>query len=257
MTETIWQLSQNHLNVFSTCPRKFQYTYLEQFISPCLFQNSNLTLGNRFHHFMQQREMGLPTAEILATDPPVQNSFNALAEVAPNIVYPQPQTWRQAEHRRSVLKENFLLTGIYDLLILSTEEALIIDWKTYPQPPKSKQKQLENNWQTRLYLYLLAQTSAYSPEQIKFNYWFINVTHQPTSVTFPYNREKHEATEKELTELLTTLKHHYQQYLEQEMSFPQVEANKGYCQDCPFRIPCGRHLEKEEILFSDIEEVRI
>jgi len=255
MTESIWQLSQNHLNILSTCARKFQYTYLEQLTSPCLFQKSNLTLGNRFHQFMQQRELGLPTEGILAGDEALRKSFQALSKAAPAIVHPQPNTWRQAEHRRTFLKGKFLLTGIYDLLILSAEEALIIDWKTYPQPPDFKK--LENNWQTRLYLYLLAKTSSYAPEKMKFIYWFINVPNQPTSLTFEYNQEKHETTEKELTELLETLNHHYRNYREKEQPFPQVEESKGYCQNCPFQLPCGRHVKEETVSFSEIEEIRI
>ncbi len=255
MIETIWQLSQNHLNILSTCARKFQYTYLEQLISPYLSQQGELNLGNRFHHLMQQRELGLEIADLLAADPPLQKSFNTLAEAAPNLVDPQPNTWRQAEHRRTFLKGNFLLTGIYDLLILSEKEALIIDWKTYPQPPDLKQ--LENNWQTRLYLYLLGKTAPYLPEQIKFTYWFINVPQKPTSVTFAYTQEKQKATAEELTKLLTMLDRHHQRYQENKESFPQVEVSKGYCQDCPFQIPCGRDSKTNEVLFSEIEEVKI
>jgi CRISPR/Cas system-associated exonuclease Cas4 (RecB family) len=255
MTENIWQLSQTHLNLLSTCPRKFQYIYLEQFTSPCTAQQeSKLMLGNRFHRFMQQRELGLPTEPILAADEPLQTSFEALAQAAPNIVYPQPDTWRKAEHRCTLLKEQFLLTGIYDLLILSPTEAHIIDWKTYPQPFNTKK--LANHWQTRLYLYLLAETSHYSPEQIKFTYWFIHVPQKPTSLTFQYNQSQHEKTEEDLTQLLNQLSGHWQDYQEGK-AFPQVEESKGYCVGCPFTIPCERYPQKENLSLSEVEEVEI
>lgn len=256
MTETIWQLSQSHLNLLSICPRKFQYIYLEQFTSPCTVQQqSNLSLGNRFHRFMQQRELDLPTDRILEADKPLKNSFNALAEAAPHIVYPQPQTWRYPEHRRTFLKGQFLLIGIYDLLILSESDAKIIDWKTYPQPPNDEE--LANNWQTRLYLYLLAETSHYLPEQIQLTYWFIKVPKKPTSLTFQYNQERHKQTEKDLNQLLDQLSHYWKRYQKNGEPFPQVEESKGYCVECPFVIPCERYSENDNVLLSNIEEIRI
>jgi len=256
MTDTIWQLSQSHLNLLSTCPRKFQYIYIEQFASPCTVQQqSHLSLGNRFHRFMQQRELNLPTEPILEEDEALKQSFNAIAEAAPNIVYPQPQTWRYAEHRRTLLKGQFLLTGIYDLLILSDTQAEIIDWKTYPQPPNHQQ--LAKNWQTRLYLYLLAETSHYWPDQIQFTYWFIKVPQKPTSLTFQYTQDQHQQTEQDLNQLLHQLSCYWKSYQEKGESFPQVEANQGYCVDCPFQIPCDRYLENDDVNLSDIEEVQI
>ncbi|NBD17320.1 MAG: PD-(D/E)XK nuclease family protein [Cyanobacteria bacterium] len=256
MTEAIWQLSQNHLHLLSTCPRKFQYTYLEQFTSPCIPQRqNNLNLGNRFHRLMQQRELDLPVESILATDKRLATSFQALAAAAPQVVFPQPKTWRQAEHRRTFLKGNFLLIGIYDLLILSEDKAEIIDWKTYAQPPHSEI--LAKHWQTRLYKYLLAETSDYSPEQIQFTYWFIHLPQQPTAVTFSYNRSEHAKTEKELNQLLAQLNDYYQQYKKNKTSFPQVELEKGDCLECPFKRPCQRQSKSAEISFSEVEEQSI
>ncbi|AFZ45967.1 hypothetical protein PCC7418_3863 [Halothece sp. PCC 7418] len=253
---TIWQLSQNHLNLLSTCPRKFQYTYLEQFTSPCLAQRqSELTLGNRFHHFMQQRELGLPIERILAADPPLAQSFRSLAEVAPKVVDPQPHTWRQAEHRRTIRKGNFLLIGIYDLLILSENQAQIIDWKTYPQP--QNRATLAKHWQTRLYQYLLAETSNYPPEKIQLTYWFISVPQKPTSLTFSYNQAQHETTEQELNQLLTQLEFDRKNYQKNKVLFPQVEPQKGYCFNCPFTLPCQRYLDLNQVCFSEVEEETI
>ncbi|MDR9405272.1 MAG: PD-(D/E)XK nuclease family protein [Halothece sp. Uz-M2-17] len=253
MIETIWQLSQNHLNLLSTCRRKFQYTYLEQFTSPCLPQRqSQLTLGNRFHHFMQQRELGLPVERLLAVDQKLAKSFQALAKVAPEIVYPQPNTWRDAEHRRTVRQGNFLLIGIYDLLILSDSQAQIIDWKTYPQPPN--QETLKQNWQTRLYQYLFAKTSTYSPENIQLTYWFIAVPHKPTSVTFSYSQVQHDATEQELNEILTHLEQDYKSYQKNQVSFPKVEPEKKYCLNCPFTLPCQRQFAEKQVFLSEVEE---
>ena len=253
MTETIWQISQNHLNLLATCPRKFQYTYLEQFTSPCITQGQNhLNLGNRFHRFMQQRELGLPVDSILASDQRLASSFQALANIAPEVVYPQAGTWRDAEHRRTLLTGHFLLIGIYDLLILSTKKAQIIDWKTYAQP-KNK-KTLVNNWQTRLYRYLLEETSDYSPEQIELTYWFIKVPQEPCSLTFSYSQAEHEATAQELNGLLRELDKNHKKYQDSKALFPPVEPEQGYCWECPFQLPCQPHLKSEKVNLSEVEE---
>lgn len=252
----IWQFSQNHLNLLSTCPRKFQYTYLENFTSPCLPQRqSRLNLGNRFHYLMQQRELGLRIDRILEADQPLKKLFHALNEVAPNIVNPQPNTWREAEHRRTFLKGNFLLTGIYDLLILSETEAKIIDWKTYAQP--GDQESLVWNWQTRLYLYLLAETSDYSPEQIKFIYWFIEASKKPTSVAISYDEEQHKKAEEDLRQIFQNITAYWEEFQERDQSFPQVEESKGYCVNCPFVLPCGRNLQNKERFLSEVTEVKL
>lgn len=259
MTNDIWRLSQNHLNLFSTCPRKFQHIYLEQFFSPCVSQQSaSLSLGNRFHRFMQQRELGIPTENVLGTDEEIKQSFSAIAAAAPEIVYPQPKTSRYPEHRRTILKGNFLLTGIYDLLILTQTEAQIIDWKTYPQPPQKEK--LANNWQTRLYLYLLAETSSYIPENIKFTYWFIKVPHKPTSATFFYSSKQHEKTDQELDQLLNQLSNYWQNYQNNNQFFPKVEPNqiKSHCLPCQFKHSCGRsQSKKDNIEASEITEIVI
>lgn len=258
MTNDICRLSQNHLNLFSTCPRKFQHIYLDQFTSPCTTQQqTNLSLGNRFHRFMQQRELGVPIDDILATDQALQDSFSAIAAAAPTIIYPQAETSRYPENRRTLLHGNFLLTGIYDLLILSKNQAQIIDWKTYPKPPQ--EETLANNWQTRLYLYLLAKTSSYLPESITFTYWFIKVPHKPTAATFSYSQEQHEATEKELTQLLNQLSDYWHKYETNKQPFPKVKESQSqtYCFKCPFNAACGRCQESDNFKPSEIEEILI
>ncbi|NJR67202.1 MAG: PD-(D/E)XK nuclease family protein, partial [Leptolyngbyaceae cyanobacterium CRU_2_3] len=53
-------LSQGLLNLFTTCPRKFQHIYLDQLNVPiAAAQQERLTWGNRFHLRMQQHELGL------------------------------------------------------------------------------------------------------------------------------------------------------------------------------------------------------
>ncbi|HHP7230992.1 MAG TPA: PD-(D/E)XK nuclease family protein [Xenococcaceae cyanobacterium] len=222
-----YRLSQGHLNLLEICPPKFQQTYLENL--PTLTnpeQEDKLIWGSHFHLLMQQRELGLPLESLLQAEPELDHSLKALIEAAPDILNPDnSQTWREAEHSRTLNHGSYLLTVVYDLLIANQNQAQIIDWKTYLQPPSNKN--LAHDWQTRLYLYVLAETSEYAPEQISLTYWFVKLPQQPQNYTFTYSADQHTQTKTDLTNLLTNL-----DYWLLTNDFPhQTNCEKS----CPFR----------------------
>lgn len=235
------RLSQGQLNLLEACPRKFQHTYLEQLNTPSDPQHEEKqTLGSRFHLLMQQQEMGLPIQSFLAADAQLQSWMAGFANAAPEILTPctDDQTFRESEHYRTLQVENYLLTVIYDLLIADSQQAQILDWKTYPQPPT--RSKLEKNWQTRLYMYVLAETSGYSPEQISMTYWFVQSQGQPQNIKFSYDATQHKKTAKRLNQLLSQLSNWLELYQKNEL-FPQVPAEKtALCRNCQFAVKCDR-----------------
>lgn len=256
------RLSQGHLNLLEICPPKFQQVYLEQLSSlPNPEQQEKQTWGSKFHLLMQQRELGLPIESLLQEDEELKRSLIALMKAAPEIFLSQRNIWREAEHCRTVSFGNYLLTVIYDLLIADDRQAKILDWKTYLQP-QNKTK-LANNWQTRLYLYVLAETSEYLPEQLSMTYWFIKLPTQPKSLTFPYSQAQHEKTKQDLTRLLTKLDDWLNNYRDRQVDFP----HHSNCEDCPFSqfllssqiSSTDTELTKQNNLTSitDIEEIAI
>ncbi|MFO0173166.1 MAG: PD-(D/E)XK nuclease family protein, partial [Aphanizomenon sp.] len=149
----ILRLSQGHLNLLATCPRKFQHSYLEQLNTPIDPKHEEYQiLGSRFHLLMQQREMGLPIDNLLQADSQLQSWMTDFSNISPEIFTTDidNQTFRESEHYRTLQIGDYLLTVIYDLLIADQNQAQILDWKTYPQP--SKREILARNWQTRLYI---------------------------------------------------------------------------------------------------------
>ena len=221
------RLSQSHLNLLSICPPKFQQVYLDVGSLPAPKQE-NMQWGSRFHLLMQQRELTLPIESLLATDSELDSSLKALIQAAPELEQ-NPDIWREAEHCRTLSFGNFLFTVIYDLLIAKSQSATILDWKTYRQPPRAKN--LANNWQTRLYLYVLAETSEYTAEQIQMTYWFVK-SGAPRSQTFNYTQQQHQQTEQELTVLLAELETWLQNYQQSQIDFP----HRSHCQQkCPYR----------------------
>jgi predicted RecB family nuclease len=232
------RISQGQLNLLERCPRQFQHTYLENLNSPSdPEQEERQTLGSRFHLLMQQREMGLPIQSFLQADTQLQTWMSDFANAAPEILAPatDSQTFRESEHYRTLQVQNYLLTVVYDLLIADNQKAQILDWKTYPKPPhKSK---LEKNWQTRLYLYVLAETSDYLPENISMTYWFVQSQGKPQNIKFNYNSTQHQRSANELNELLNDLTYWLERYQQKEQ-FPQLPVGNKACTYCQFAPRC-------------------
>jgi len=235
------RLSQGQLNLLKTCPRKFQHIYFEQLGTPVSpEQQEHLSWGSHFHLVMQQRELGLPVESLMKEDAQLQHWVNALVNAAPEVLTKAPQTFRESEHCRTLSFQGYLLTVIYDLLIEDNTCAEIFDWKTYPQP-KNRQW-LAVDWQTRLYLYVLAETSDYLPEQISMSYWFVKSQSGPQRLKFTYNQAQHEQTRQDLTRQLINLTEWRQRY-EAGEQFPQVQVSTGRCHDCNFAVRCQRTSE--------------
>lgn len=257
-------LSQSRLNLLEICPRKFQHVYFDQLgtlVSPEL--QERLAWGSRFHLLMQQRELGLPIDSLVNEDVELQHWMTALVNEATDVLIPEPDTFRESEHCRTLNFQGYLLTVIYDLLIESENNAQILDWKTYPQPKEQKeQSRLAKDWQMRLYLYVLAETSDYLPEQISMTYWFVESKPRPKSWRFSYDQVQHERTRLDLSRLLTKLTGWLRDYQEDGINFPQVLAASSVCNECNFAVRCQRTSEEavgsgQLLSLADIEEVAI
>ena len=232
------RLSQAHLNLLETCPPKFQQVYLDKLAPlPKPEQQESIAWGSRFHFLMQQRELGLAIEPLLSTDAELAVAFQSLVAAAPNIFARDRAIWREAEQCRTLSIDNYLLTVIYDLIIAEPQQVTIFDWKSYRQPPK-KQK-LATDWQTRLYLYVLAETGEYLPEQIKMTYWFVK-TPQPQSLTFTYDRLRHQQTKQDLSNLLANLTQWLQADNSSEVAFPHRP-------DCATTCPYYQYLGEEVV----------
>lgn len=224
------RLSQGQLNLLETCPAHFQEVFLDQRgtpLDPLKLENSEW--GSHFHQLMQQKELNLPIDHILIEDAQLYRSLEALINASPELFNSAQDAWREAEHHRTLQIDNYLLTVVYDLLIAKENQAQIIDWKTYLKP--ADPEILQQNWQTRLYLYVLAQSSDYVPEQLSMTYWFVKLPTQPQKITIPYNQQLHQQTETDLTNLLTNLTQWLEAYTQDRIPFPH---HHHLAENCPF-----------------------
>ena len=243
---TKYRLSQQHLNLLTTCPRKFQHLYLDNLSVPTTSsEQERLNWGSQFHLLMQQRELGLPIESLMLENQEMQHCFDNFFQAASEILNPETQDniiLRQAEHNRSLNFNGYILTVIYDLLIAENQQAQIFDWKTYSHP--QNKKKLAQNWQTRLYLYTLVETSNYLPETVSMTYWFIQPKSQslPYKLKFSYNQQAHKKTEQDLQEILDNLTYWLKHYEEKGTEFPQVQILDS-CHTCQFATHCQRFSE--------------
>jgi hypothetical protein len=241
----ILRISQGHLNLLAACPRKFQHSYLEQLNTPLDPEHEEYQiLGSRFHLLMQQREMGLPINNLLQADRQLQNWMTDFSNIAPEIFITNidDQTFRESEHYRTLKIGDYLLTVIYDLLITDQNQAQILDWKTYPQPPKAEK--LAKNWQTKLYMYVMAETSNFLLENISMTYWFVQSKGQTKNIKFTYNQKEHQKTTEELNQLLNNLTKWVEDY-EYNISLPQITESQKICESCQYAVRCHRQKTKQ------------
>jgi len=262
----ITAISQGHLNIWEICRRKYQYKFLEELNLPDadLQGKQNLLLGANFHLLMQQKEMGLDVAELADSNPDLQTWLDAFEKHPPKMITGD----RLCEHRRTLevsLSEDkpdtanlqtslhhidnpdygqgyFVLTAIYDLLILGDRQGQILDWKTH-QVAISKAK-LQKNWQTRLYLYLLAKTTNYAPDQLSMTYWFANTA---KSVIIDYSQAEYIKTERKLRQILTEIW--------ETIDYPKLPSGSNDCKYCEFRDRCDRGEQFSRDLPSRIEDI--
>ena len=244
---TMFRLSQGQLNLLETCPRKFQHSVLEQLAAPATpEQQARMAWGKRFHLLMQQRELCLPVESLLSEEAELGHCLEALRTAVPEISTTSlstSQTFRESEHCRTLNISGYLLTVVYDLLILDDLDAQILDWKTYQSPQNPAR--VGKNWQTRLYPFVLAETSSYLPLQISMTYWFVQSQAssaskpEPQSMKFAYSEALHQRTKAALNNLLLSLTDWLLRY-QAGIPFPQVPETAPLCKFCQFAVRCQR-----------------
>lgn len=242
--------SQNSLQDFLQCPRRFQLRHLLRLSWPApetadqaSFQN-HLEQGQIFHNNIQQYFNGIPEEAISAS---IQDDLlltwwkNFLASVKgfPWSSLPQqPGGFSiHTEYSLSARLREHRLTAKYDLIAaLPGRQFWIYDWKTSLSTPR--REDLEQRVQTRLYSWMLVRAGAHLnggtpilPDQVLMTYWFAQKPGRP--LVFPYSAAQCADDERGLGNLLD-----YISSLSED-DFRLTDDTR-HCRFCTYRSYCER-----------------
>lgn len=246
--QTYQSLSQTHLTLFETCPPLFQKKYLEQISTlPNINQEEKSEWGKKFHLLMQQYHLGLPVYDFIYDDISFPQSLEALISETKNIWNSSATLSREAEYKLQLMFNNYIFTVIYDLLILYPDQAIIYDWKTYLQP-ENKNK-LQHNWQTKLYLYVLAEKMNYPPSKLSMTYWFVKLPNKPQSVTIQYSDAIHRKTRQEIVNIVEKIESFTNDYINYQSEFSHI-------QNCPKKCPYYKLLKENKMADNLIDDLK-
>ena len=241
MNETM-TLSRHRLQTFLICQRRFQLRYLKRLSWPesPLSREVEVAIerGQRFHQLLERHFLGLPPASGAIEDAELQRWWTLFEQSGPAL----PAGRALAEVSLTVPTGRHLLTGRFDLLVVGEDDsgepfAHVFDWKTGQPPDES---QLRQDWQTRLYLALLAQggralwpgNRAPGPDYIAITYWY--VTDPAVPRTIHYSQAWHRQNWAEIETLVARI--------DAQLAagdWPLTD-NWDHCRHCAYQVYCGR-----------------
>jgi CRISPR/Cas system-associated exonuclease Cas4 (RecB family) len=240
-----FQFSQNSLQDYVDCPRRFQLRYLLQQPWPAV-ESEPLTeferlleQGRRFHQLAQRHSLGLPEVELAKSidDPDLRRWWRNYLESPPPGL---PTAVRRPEITLSAPLGGYRLMARYDLLALDPQRrAVVVDWKTNQKRPDSAA--LAGRMQTRVYRYVLVEAGTalnrdrpLSPEQVTMIYWFAEYPAQPEIL--PYHTAQYTADAAYLADLVARIADHA---ASGEDEWP-LTPNERLCRFCTYRSLCDR-----------------
>lgn len=235
------QFSVEAFKYWSRCRRQFYYKHVRRLQWPS--DQQHFSLGKDVHKLLDYHARGLDCEPLLAcADVKVQTIWRKLMAHPVAHLPVLASEWAFHAPVRLDLGRVEWLTGRMDRVARDGDTVVIIDWKTGTGIPRNP----EADWQTRLYLYALAETinmpSAGSlnppvrplpPESLRFLYLEArpDADSPVREIWIDYDSEKHDATQQVLIDMLSAIA--------EEEDYPLPE--NGVCPDryCAYRTICG------------------
>ena len=233
--------TQNNLQDFLDCPRRFQLRHLLKMswpapVSEPIEENDRLILlGTQFHKMVHQYFLGIPEDKITRCiqDVDLNDWWQAFRQNPPQGITGK----LRPEIEISTPFEGYRLAAKIDLLAVEKgERALIIDWKTTHRLPR--QAFLQDRVQSMVYPYLVIITGTilndyqpFDPGQVSMIYWFPAYPDQ--AVTLRFDQAWVEKTRLFLINLVKEISR-----MDREI-FP-LTVDEKKCQFCRFRSLCER-----------------
>lgn len=256
MNELPFRLSRSQLVDFLACPRRFYLRYVRRLAWPVAPVDAEtavtLSQGSQFHQLLHRHFLGLSPTPADLEDVTLRRWWSAWQHSGLTL----PAGQRLPELSLTVPVGQHLLHGRFDLLILGEEgeqpAAYLFDWKTgHPR----REVALRQDWQTRLYLAMLAEGSSalraqaqspwatsamLRPEQITLTYWFIQAPTEPRTIR--YHAAWHAQNWAEIQAVVAQIA--------AQTDWPLIEDGEE-CGHCAFAAYCGRPGGKTAVSLAD------
>ena len=241
-------LSRPKLTAFLACARRFQLRSLKHLPWPNVPDDTRaaerLTRGQQFHLLMERHFLGLDIPLTSIGDTAVSNWYHAFKNS--QLVIPNGRFL--PEHRLTVPIDNHLLLGRFDLLVVGEQAgepfANIYDWKTGKARGDSV---LRQDWQTRLYLALLAEGGGalwpngdsgngrfLQPENITMTYWYATEPEAPRIIR--YSQAEHIRNWAEIQAIVAQI-----DAAQVQDEWPKTD-DWAQCRQCAYQVYCGRQV---------------
>jgi hypothetical protein len=247
-------LSQNSLQDYADCPRRFSLRYLEHLawpaieVEPAVEHERQLRVGSLFHLMVHQHMLGMPLARLtsMAADEDLRLLWQNYQETLPGNLPGR----RFPEVTLLLPFADHILEAKLDLVNVSPEgKATIFDWKTADRLPR--REWLERRMQTRVYRFVLLHEGRalnggkpFAPDDIDFVYWYARFPDQP----FRFEYSAGLATEDDSV---------LRETVEEIVALPQdgflMTPDIRRCRFCVYRSYCERGDGAGEI--EEMEEV--
>jgi predicted RecB family nuclease len=251
-----FHFSQNNLQDYVDCPRRFELRYIQKLrwpalaTEPVLEQERRMEMGKQFHLLVQQDILGIsrPVLTEQAENQGLETWWSHYLDRDPLASLPPK---RMAEYLLSAPLAGFRLLAQYDLIAVDPgNAAVIVDWKTSQR--KTQRSILQKRLQTRIYPFLLVESGAYLfenqkilPEQIKMIYWFTEFPGEPE--VFNYDSKRYAEDRSYLTSLVSEIS---------SRSAGQfgLTSDERKCNYCVYRSLCERGGRAGNIQDSEEDE---
>ena len=250
-------LSRYKLTTFLACQRQFELRYLQKLPWPKrpLPQKDEALLarGQQFHQLLQRHFLGWEIEPGSIGDAQLRQWYLLFQQSGLQL----PNGRVLTEMSLTIPIGKHLLNGRFDLLILSENgvgepTAYLFDWKTGKAQDETILKQ---DWQTRLYLAMLAEGSSalldenhsqLKPENTSITYWYVTDPENPRTVH--YSTPQHEENWRDLQTLVAQIESHI------ETGDWQLTDDLTECQRCAYQTICQRRSAGHPELILDDEE---
>jgi hypothetical protein len=234
-----FRFSQNNLQDFVDCPRRFELKYILKQSWPAIVSEPILKfelhqqLGRQFHTLVQRHLAGIPMGvlEETLTDPYLERWWKNYL----NFISLFKENKKLAEMPSSIPFDQFHLMAKYDCLIFGTDKKItIIDWKTTQF--RTQSLILKKKLQSMVYPFLFheAHKKEYSAEHIELIYWFPEFPDEPERLN--YSVEQHVKNSQYLHQLINDAAN-------LKPGEFRLTANEKLCKYCVFRSLCNRGIQ--------------